>query len=870
MALSVETLALAKAYTDDTLKGVGAVQGKNCTIQEIKKEGTTSTVTFAWTDDEGNVSTSTMIVEDGKDGVDGRPGAPGEKGEPGNDGLRGEKGDPGEPGVDGAPGEDGKDGVTFIPSVDSEGILTWTNDGGLDNPNPIKMDYSEEVSEALSKSASAETVAAQANANSEQAITQAAEAVAIAKGKNRARVFSTLASMQAALANESNKGLYQVGDNLYIVDTDVPDWWVSQVLDEPDDTTGYYYKISKLETQKVDLSGIEAEVANLNNNIVEIDSDLTSIEEASAYVCNCLSGELDPEDPNSGYDELADIRVGYDGTSYDKAGIAVREQVGKLASEIEDLSLVEFSKEITVSHSLKIGQRIDWNNGETISNASKKYAKSDLIANGGGTLIKVKNDEYAFRVAFFGENDSYIGNNGSYTNKVIVPFGIDHFSLTISRYDEAEMTETVLNNLVELHQKEDIGAIEKQLEHAEIVAEFELGSIGTTSGANSASENRIRTIGYIPFENMTLACDEGYNFGVRFFNESNAHIEEMVTHFRNDLLSLNVNDYPEVASIRIIVRKIDESNITDVSEVANAMHIIRSNVDSTLSKKGYSADAYAVGRLLRKSIKILGIGNSYTRDSFRWLCQILMSCGYDVVVGHGYLGASTLAEQYASLNEGNENHTAFQYWKYANTKDASTTNNASLDIILSDESWDIVIFQQQSDYAGQYNSFVSESFDINDFVDYVKGAISNENLKIAIASTWSHAEGYSSTVFDDLYNSNPATQYEAIQTAIPQVANHMKQCDFVINSGKAIDIGRNNTYLGALGDDMLRSDKNHLAYGIPSFMVGMVHAITLCGVNPSNVIWYPTKEDDSNITTDTSAYLAYLAKQCALQASQSI
>lgn len=149
MAIDVETLSAARTYTDDSLKGVGSVQGKNCTIQEITKEGTTNTVTFAWTDDQGNVSTSTMIVEDGKDGVDGQPGSPGEKGEPGNDGQPGEKGDPGEKGADGDPGVDGKDGVTFIPSIDSEGVLSWTNDGGLDNPNPFKIGQSTESSEVI-------------------------------------------------------------------------------------------------------------------------------------------------------------------------------------------------------------------------------------------------------------------------------------------------------------------------------------------------------------------------------------------------------------------------------------------------------------------------------------------------------------------------------------------------------------------------------------------------------------------------------------------------------------------------------------------------------------------------------------------------
>lgn len=33
----------------------------------------------------------------------------------------------------------GKDGVTFIPSVSSEGVLSWTNDGELENPTPVNI-----------------------------------------------------------------------------------------------------------------------------------------------------------------------------------------------------------------------------------------------------------------------------------------------------------------------------------------------------------------------------------------------------------------------------------------------------------------------------------------------------------------------------------------------------------------------------------------------------------------------------------------------------------------------------------------------------------------------------------------------------------
>ena len=33
----------------------------------------------------------------------------------------------------------GNDGVTFTPAVDDEGNLSWTNDGGLENPEVINI-----------------------------------------------------------------------------------------------------------------------------------------------------------------------------------------------------------------------------------------------------------------------------------------------------------------------------------------------------------------------------------------------------------------------------------------------------------------------------------------------------------------------------------------------------------------------------------------------------------------------------------------------------------------------------------------------------------------------------------------------------------
>ena len=49
-------------------------------------------------------------------------------------------------GTTGSDGKDGKDGATFYPSVSEYGILSWTNDQGLDNPNPVNIKGKDGVS----------------------------------------------------------------------------------------------------------------------------------------------------------------------------------------------------------------------------------------------------------------------------------------------------------------------------------------------------------------------------------------------------------------------------------------------------------------------------------------------------------------------------------------------------------------------------------------------------------------------------------------------------------------------------------------------------------------------------------------------------
>lgn len=72
-------------------------------------------------------------------GETGPEGPQGPIGQAGPQGEQGPQGEPGQPGADGAPGEKGEPGAVFTPELDVNGNLSWTNNGGLENPDTINI-----------------------------------------------------------------------------------------------------------------------------------------------------------------------------------------------------------------------------------------------------------------------------------------------------------------------------------------------------------------------------------------------------------------------------------------------------------------------------------------------------------------------------------------------------------------------------------------------------------------------------------------------------------------------------------------------------------------------------------------------------------
>ena len=127
--MDVVTLALAKAYTDEAVEGAGAIQGEKGDPGPQGPQGEpgyyyTPSVSadgnLSWTNN-GNLINPEMVNI---------------RGPQGEQGATGEQGPAGQAGANGT---DGANGVTFIPSVSEEGVISWTNDGGLSNPTPVNI-----------------------------------------------------------------------------------------------------------------------------------------------------------------------------------------------------------------------------------------------------------------------------------------------------------------------------------------------------------------------------------------------------------------------------------------------------------------------------------------------------------------------------------------------------------------------------------------------------------------------------------------------------------------------------------------------------------------------------------------------------------
>lgn len=182
------------------------------------------------------------------------------------------------------------------------------SDIGLGNVNNVAI-TKEEVTQIGTNKTNIEKIDKQVKTNItniEDVKIQSQQALNIAKGRTRTKVFDTYESMLNYL-NNASLSEFNIGDNLLIKDLNVPDFWISGKVDNNLGLYGYY-EISPLDSGKIDLTEYlyeRKEIDNILNQRDELINEKINSNTEKIETIENIIGDYDDGSgttvPNSGY-----------------------------------------------------------------------------------------------------------------------------------------------------------------------------------------------------------------------------------------------------------------------------------------------------------------------------------------------------------------------------------------------------------------------------------------------------------------------------------------------------------------------------------------------------------------------------------------
>lgn len=307
------------------------------------------------------------------------------------------------------------------------------------------------------------------------------------------------------------------------------------------------------------------------------------------------------------------------------------------------------------------------------------------------------------------------------------------------------------------------------------------------------------------------------------------------------------------------------------------------------------------------TLYILGVGNSWTRDSMRWLSAIAKSANRPVVVGHAYLGGSNLEQQYRGIDDKNFTyfhhkydqvvHNTYQYWLYDGTENPVKTPDknyrngksgigVTLESVVTDKPWEIVVLQPEITVR-RYLLSKGGTFDLNLLVERIKKMMSPEvaaKARFGLMVPFSYPQG--NTLYRKglctYYNNGvePTSQQEwdtlfekthnCIQEDIVEIGAAMgNNCSFFVNVGLAIYNARQNRWLSKSGYKLQRSQSNtHLSEGIAMYIASLAYAYEILGIGREEARFFPKHSKDPQLTGDTGKTDLVLVENTAFMADQ--
>lgn len=197
----------------------------------------------------------------------------------------------------------------------------------------------------------------------------------------------------------------------------------------------------------------------------------------------------------------------------------------------------------------------------------------------------------------------------------------------------------------------------------------------------------------------------------------------------------------------------------------------------------------------KKALRILAIGNSFSRDAVEMhLHDLAKADGRECVIGNLYIPGCPIIRHVQNLRVDAQ---AYEYRKIGTDGKMVQIDSKRLSEALAEEEWDYISVQQGSYDSGNYDSFNL----LPELVEYVRQRV--PGAKVVFHQTWAYAKNSIHGGFKR-YNNNQQTMYNCIVDCAKRAEKDCK-LDGVIPSGTAIQNGRATT----IGDN-LNCDGHHL------------------------------------------------------------
>ncbi len=163
------------------------------------------------------------------------------------------------------------------------------------------------------------------------------------------------------------------------------------------------------------------------------------------------------------------------------------------------------------------------------------------------------------------------------------------------------------------------------------------------------------------------------------------------------------------------------------------------------------------------TLRILGIGNSFTDDGMMYIPELLEAAGiHNVVLGRLYIGGCSLERHCNEYENGLHN---YKYYKSTGNRWVTVSREAGLLDGLCDEDWDIIVLQQQSSKAGNYETFQPW---LDRLTETIRWHCGNAAASIVWQHTWAYATTSDNKGFPK-FDNDQMLMYNSLNAAVKEM-----------------------------------------------------------------------------------------------------